>query len=191
MALGFYFDAGKCIGCRTCEIACKDKWDLEVGVAFRIVRSFEYGNYPEATIFHYSSSCNHCERPLCVANCPQGAMYIADDGTVLHDEAMCIGCGTCVASCPYGVPKLLGESGKAGKCNACSERRAEGLAPACVESCHMRCLDFGEESELAAKYGSGYVHDAQFLPSSDETGPRTMILMDRSAESANLFEKFF
>ena len=56
MALGFYFDANKCIGCRTCQIACKDKNNLEVGVLFRQVRTFETGSYPDAKMYHFSRS---------------------------------------------------------------------------------------------------------------------------------------
>ena len=76
----FYFNMANCIGCRTCQIACKDVNDLEVGTLFRHVDSFETGAYPSAVLYHYSSSCNHCEEPACVANCPTGAMYIDEEG---------------------------------------------------------------------------------------------------------------
>ena len=101
MALGFYFDGNRCSGCKTCIIACKDFKELPVGINFRRVFSMETGTYPTAQAYHYSMACNHCETPACVVNCPSGAMHKGDDGTVQHDDEICIGCQTCVQSCPY------------------------------------------------------------------------------------------
>ena len=70
---GFYFNQQMCIGCRTCQVACKDKNDLEVGYLFRRVESFEVGEFPAPAIFHYSGACNHCHTPACVEVCPAGA----------------------------------------------------------------------------------------------------------------------
>ena len=70
MGNGFYFDMTACIGCRTCQVACKDKNDLEMGVIFRRLSDFEVGEYPAVQTYHYSGSCNHCEKPECVAACP-------------------------------------------------------------------------------------------------------------------------
>ena len=93
MGNGFYFDMTACIGCRTCQVACKDKNDLEMGVIFRRLSDFEVGEYPAVQTYHYSGSCNHCEKPECVAACPNAAMYIdEEDGTVQHDDEKCIGC---------------------------------------------------------------------------------------------------
>lgn len=104
MSLGFYVDLASCIGCKTCQVACKDRRDIQVaGPRLRRVDTFECGTYPEVAMFHLNISCNHCESPACVANCPTGAMYKDDDGTVQHDDEACIGCQTCVNSCPYGA----------------------------------------------------------------------------------------
>ncbi len=70
--LGFYYDMTACIACKTCQIACKDKNNLEVGVLFRRLYTFEGGRFPNPWIYHISVSCNHCEDPRCVANCPTG-----------------------------------------------------------------------------------------------------------------------
>ena len=133
MALGFYFDMTSCFGCRTCQVACKDKNDLEIGVVFRNVTCREVGTFPTPGAFHFSATCNHCENPMCVANCPSGAMYKTEEGPVLHDDELCMGCGTCVEACPYQVPKML-ETGKAGKCDTCIGLRANGNNPACVDA---------------------------------------------------------
>ncbi len=87
MSLGFYVDLGSCIGCKTCQVACKDRRDIQVaGPRLRRVDTFECGTYPEVGLFHLNISCNHCESPACVANCPTGAMYKDADGTVQHDD---------------------------------------------------------------------------------------------------------
>ena len=73
--LGFYFDSTLCIGCRTCQVACKDKNGLPAGISYRVVRSFETGDYPRPGFYHYSGACNHCFSPACVASCPVGAIH--------------------------------------------------------------------------------------------------------------------
>ena len=173
--LGFYFDGTQCTGCRTCQVACKDKNRLEVGTNFREVCSFESGSYPDARIYHYSGACNHCENPACIAVCASGAMYKAEDGTVICDTEMCGGCGACVEACPYKAPKML-DNGKVGKCDACAYLRAKGQNPACVDSCLMRCLEFGDLEELAAKHeGEELVCALPFLPDPDITTPSLLI----------------
>ena len=98
---GFYFNQRNCIGCKTCQIACKDKNDLDIGVVFRHVNDYEVGTYPDATGYHYAATCNHCIDPACVAVCPNAATYIdKKDGTVQHDDEKCIGCEYCVKACP-------------------------------------------------------------------------------------------
>ena len=81
MSLGFYVDLASCIGCKTCQVACKDRRDIQVaGPRLRRVDTFECGTDPEVAMFHLNLSCHHCESPACVANCPTGAMYKDDDG---------------------------------------------------------------------------------------------------------------
>ena len=90
--MGFYFDQNSCVGCKTCQVACKDKNDLEVGTLFRHVVDFEIGEFPSVKSYHYAATCNHCENPACVEACPTEAMYIDEtDGTVQHDDEKCIG----------------------------------------------------------------------------------------------------
>ncbi|MCL1799025.1 MAG: 4Fe-4S dicluster domain-containing protein [Eggerthellaceae bacterium] len=174
--LGFYFNQDDCVGCHTCQIACKDYHNLEIGVLYRNVESYETGDYPTPGLYHYAKTCNHCERPLCVASCPSGAMYIAEDGTVQQDPELCIGDKACVDACPYGVPQYLPATMKVGKCDACAELRAEGHNPACIDACNMRVLEFGALDELRAKHpGKQLVSDLPILPSSSQTGPSTII----------------
>lgn len=178
---GFYFDQQACIGCRTCQIACKDKNDLKVGMLFREVKSFETGTFPEARTYHVSATCNNCANPACVAVCPVGAMYIdEEDGTTQHDDDLCIGCQMCVNSCPYGVPKFDEELSISRKCDSCIELRANGEQPACVASCVMRALEFGPLDELVAAHPDA-VDQIAVMPDASETGPSVRILVRAAA----------
>ena len=181
---GFYYDQTVCIGCRTCQVACKNKNQLEVGTLFRQVNSFEIGSFPNVRLYHHASTCNHCEAPACVVACPDGAMYIDDeDGTVQHDDSKCIDCNYCVEACPYGVPQYIEELGVVHKCDACIQLRSNGEQPACVAACPMRALEFGDVEELAAKHPDA-VKDIAILPDSSTTNPNTLILpKDAALES--------
>lgn len=174
MALGFYFDMHRCTGCRACQVACKDKNRLDVGTIFRQAYSFSVGSFPNVAGYSYSASCNHCERPACVANCPTGAMFKSDEGVVLHDDEMCIGCETCVKECPYGVPRML-PSGISGKCNSCVHQRSVDINPICVDACPNRALQFGDLDELKERYGEELVNEIAILPSAETTGPNVLI----------------
>ncbi|MEG0417987.1 4Fe-4S dicluster domain-containing protein [Gordonibacter sp.] len=188
-SLGFYFNQENCIGCRACQVACVDRNDLAVGHLYRRVSSFETGKYPEARVYHYSAACNHCEKPACAANCPSGALQKADDGTVQRDKEVCIGCGTCVESCPYEVPILLEDQHISGKCDSCKAFRDQGANPVCVDACPMRALDFGDLDELAAKHGGDLVSALPILPSPDETVP-SLLVAPRAAALATEYKPF-
>ena len=176
MAFGFYFDMTRCIGCRACQVACKDKNRLGVGTLYRGVKSYTVGTFPDVKTYSYSASCNHCEDPICMKNCPVGAIKKAEDGTVIQDQEKCIGCRMCVKSCPYGHPKYFPEKGVSGKCDGCYGIRANGGQPACVAGCPNRALDFGDVDELRAKYGDDLnVGTIVVLPSPDETHPNVLI----------------
>ncbi|MEG2458668.1 MAG: 4Fe-4S dicluster domain-containing protein [Raoultibacter sp.] len=187
--LGFYYNQDNCIGCRACQIACLDRNDLPVGSLYRHVVSFETGTYPAASVYHYSVSCNHCEKPACVATCPAGAMQKTEDGTVQRDADKCIGCGTCVKNCPYEVPILLEDQHISGKCDSCKSFRDQGKNPVCVDACPMRALDFGDLDELAAKYGKETVNALPILPSPDQTNP-SLLITPRKAALATDYKSF-
>lgn len=173
--LGFYFDMNRCIGCKACQIACKDVNDLEVGTLFRKVVHYETGSFPEVGAFNYSATCNHCAKPQCVEVCPVGAMHKAEDGTVQHDDDACLGCQYCVMACPYGVPQFVEQLGITKKCTSCAPLRAQGEEPACVASCTMRCIDFGDLDELREKHGVEGVRDLSILPDSSITEPSLIV----------------
>lgn len=176
MAKAFYFDMTSCIGCKACQMACKDKNDLAVGTLFRHVDGYEVGSYPTPGIYYMSATCNHCGNPACVANCPTGAMYRdEEEGVVLHDDELCDGCGNCVTACPYAIPQILEDKNIVGKCDSCIGIRKNGGQPQCVAACPMRALDFGELSDLMADHPDAVlVTELPFMPESD-TVPATLV----------------
>ena len=98
--VGVYFDQTACIGCKTCQIACRDKNALyKTGEIFRNVDTTEAGEFPSVRSYSTSISCNHCASPACFAHCHSGAMYIAEEpGVVLHADDKCNGCESCVSA---------------------------------------------------------------------------------------------
>lgn len=186
MAKGFYFDMTTCVGCKACAIACKDRNNTETGVNFRIVKTYETGEFPNPGFYHYSSSCNHCEEPACVPVCPVGAMYKTEEGAVVVDQALCVGCLSCSKACPYKAPKFMKSIEKMGKCDSCYAQRQEGKNPACVDACMMRCLKFGEISEFK---GEKPVDELPMLPNADETKPNLAIKPKTAAKEENFVQK--
>ncbi|MBX9032413.1 4Fe-4S dicluster domain-containing protein [Gordonibacter massiliensis (ex Traore et al. 2017)] len=172
---GFYFNQRNCIGCKTCQVACKDKNDLDIGILFRHVTDYEVGSYPTAKVYHYAATCNHCKDPACIAVCPNAAMYIdEEDGTVQHDDEKCIDCQYCVKACPYGVPQYIESINKVHKCDACIQLRAMGEQPACVAACPMRALEFGPIDELRSAHPDA-VDAIAILPDPTQTNPSVAI----------------
>ncbi len=190
--LGFYFDASACTGCKACQIACKDKNDLPVGVIWRRVYNYAGGGWVADArhkdlmvpnnVFAYSISaaCMHCQDPVCVSICPTTAMSKDENGVVTVDADKCIGCRYCEWACPYSAPQFNEAAGIMTKCNMCQDLVAEGGNPACVDACPMRALEFGELSELQAKYGT--LDAIAPLPSGDNTHPSIVITPHRNAE---------
>lgn len=185
--LAFYFEQRHCVGCDTCQIACKDKNDLAVGQLFRKVYEVSGGSFrkrdgavfPEVYAFWVSISCNHCIRPKCIESCPTGALQKrTQDGIVYIDQDRCIGCRRCLGSCPYGSPQYNPVTRKVGKCDFCRDLLAQNKPPACVSSCPVRALDYGPLDGLRKKFGS--VSETKGLPLAD-TEPALVITPHRHA----------
>lgn len=186
---GFYFNADRCIGCRACQIACKDKNDLDVGVLYRQVRSYETGGFPSPGYYHLSSTCNHCAAPACAAVCPEVAIIKdPDSGIVVIDQELCIGCKLCIDACPYMVPQYLADENKVNKCDFCGDLLVSGEGPACVTACPQRILSFGDIDELASRY-PGAVKDLPAIPDSSQTGPSVIITPRASALATGFRQK--
>jgi anaerobic dimethyl sulfoxide reductase subunit B (iron-sulfur subunit) len=187
--LAFYFDASSCVGCKTCQVACKDKNNLPLGVRWRRVYEYAGGAWvphgdqmQPSNVYAYTLSvaCMHCQSPLCVEACPAGAMTKRADGIVLIDADKCIGCRYCEWACPYGAPQFDEARGVMTKCDMCQDLLAQGQNPVCVDACPLRALQVGELSELQAQHG--VVNAMEPLPSGSLTAPALVLTPHRHAQ---------
>jgi len=133
----------RCIGCHACEVHCKTKNDLPVGVRHCHIiadNSKVVGDTPK-TEFSFVS-CFHCDDPECVEACATGAMQKREDGIVFVDESECVGCQACIEACPWDVPQWRPETETVSKCDYCRDRVDQGLEPACVAKCTAHALEW-------------------------------------------------
>jgi formate dehydrogenase iron-sulfur subunit len=164
-------DVSRCIGCRSCMRACKQANDLPDNTD--LTADFPGSWEPQDLRFdqwtvvnpvtgqntdgvevtrNVKSQCMQCLEPTCVSVCPVGAMTKSDLGPILYSADRCIGCRYCMMACPFDIPKFEWDGGMfsvIGKCQMCTHTRlAEGLLPACVESCPTGALKFGRRDTL-------------------------------------------
>lgn len=171
--LGLVIDLDTCVGCHACAVNCKewntggeagilpdyDKYGTQPdGVWFNRIHSYESGKGSACRTVNLPRSCLHCEDALCVTVCPTGASYKrAEDGIVLIDTDICIGCKLCSWACPYGAREFDEEVGVMRKCTLCIDRienkdlpEAE-REPACVATCPSRARHFGDLADPRSK----------------------------------------
>jgi tetrathionate reductase subunit B len=138
-------DLRKCVTCHACTVACNAEWDVPAGCARTRVRTTPLaGTFPELTSSSYVAQCNHCDHPSCVEACPSGATYKDAGGIVRVDANVCIGCGFCVAACPYEARFISPRTKKVDKCDFCRPRIDRGELPACVTTCTGHAKTFGD-----------------------------------------------
>jgi formate dehydrogenase beta subunit len=169
MGVAKLIDTTTCIGCKACEVACLE-WN---GLSFSdTVFDNSYQTQPETSwnfwnlikfneyepeggslmLLMRKDQCLHCEEPGCLIACPaEGAIVQYANGIVDFQQDQCIGCGYCLAGCPFNIPKFSPASHKVFKCTLCSDRVNEGLEPACIKACPTGCLEFGTKAEMTAK----------------------------------------
>ncbi len=159
-------DVSVCIGCKACQVACMEWNDLrdEVGEcdgtynapqdltpsSFEVMRFSEYENEEgDLEWLIRKDNCMHCADPGCLKACPSpGAIVQYANGIVDFNSEHCIGCGYCVAGCPFNIPRISKKDNKAYKCTLCSDRVYHGLEPACVKSCPTGSIQFGTKEQM-------------------------------------------
>ena len=173
--LSLMIDMARCIGCKSCEAACKQEHGLGPHEYRNKVLWLEAPNTPHVDLL--TVTCQHCERPACLRACPVNPKAIHKDpvtGVVAVDESRCTGCSECVTACPYGAMGFDPIDHHAVKCDLCADRRGRGEKPACASVCPTTAIRFGERTEhLAAAEADDRVpvdHD-HFL-----MGPATVYL---------------
>jgi len=149
------FDSSACIGCRQCVEACKDWNDLPRGNTYKINASTWLTIEPpilegQSEVWG-RNSCMHCEYPVCAAVCPVEAITKYDEGPVVIDQDLCIGCEYCIYACPWHVIAKSDVSGKATKCTMCADRQVDGNEPFCVHACPVGALSFGLVDAMQAE----------------------------------------
>ncbi len=171
--LGFFTDTSVCIGCKACEVACKE-WNLvpadagpsgsgSTRMADLDLLGMSYDNTGDlgANTWRHvafvesgdrwlmsSDVCKHCTHAACLDVCPTGALIRTEFDTVYVQPDVCNGCGYCVPACPYGVIDIRPGDGRAFKCTLCYDRTKDGLTPACAQACPTESIQFGPLDEL-------------------------------------------
>ncbi|MEW5745750.1 MAG: 4Fe-4S dicluster domain-containing protein [Nitrospirota bacterium] len=163
-------DLTKCIGCRSCQIACKS-WNNR-GVkpttlngnftnpvdmnseAYTVVKFVETEKDNMISGWDFiKTQCMHCKDPACASACPVGAFEKRQDGPVIYHDERCIGCRYCMMACPFDVPKYEWEktSPIVQKCTFCADRLAMGMTPACAKACAPKAIIFGSYDEIVSE----------------------------------------
>ncbi|MES1247002.1 MAG: 4Fe-4S dicluster domain-containing protein [Actinomycetota bacterium] len=175
--VGFFTDTSVCIGCKACEVACKE-WNL-VPQDGQVWTGNSYDNTGELSANTWrhvafieqekplkvedgaiglrwlmeSDVCKHCTHAGCLDVCPTGALFRTEFGTVVVQEDVCNGCGYCVPACPFGVIAKREEpkDGRVFKCTLCYDRLRGGHEPACAKACPTQSIQFGPVDELRTR----------------------------------------
>ncbi|HVS32833.1 MAG TPA: 4Fe-4S dicluster domain-containing protein [Thermoanaerobaculia bacterium] len=170
---GFFTDSTLCIGCKACEVACKEwnevpedglswsghSYDNTVALGHSTWRHVKFveseiaigkgGNAADRFSWQFSSDvCKHCENAGCLEACPTGSIIRTEFGGVFIQPDICNGCGYCVVACPFGVVDRRPTDGRAFKCTFCYDRQKAGLQPACAKACPTGSILFGDLHEL-------------------------------------------
>src|SRR5215212_5690566 len=170
---GFLTDSTLCIGCKACEVACKEwndvpsdgftfsghSYDNTRGLGHSTWRHVKFvesgttigagGNAPDLLSWQFSSDvCKHCEHAGCLVACPTGSIIRTEFGGVYIQPDICNGCGYCVVACPFGVVDRRPDDGRAFKCTFCYDRQKAGEQPACAKACPTGSILFGDLEKL-------------------------------------------
>lgn len=169
---GFFTDTTVCIGCKACEVACKQwnqlpddglfltgmSYDNTVALGSSTWRHVAFIERPVPLQSQQTSSdfswlfmsdvCKHCKRAGCLEACPTGAIVRTEFNSVYVQPDVCNGCGYCVVTCPFGVIDRREDDGRAWKCTLCYDRLKDDMTPACAKACPTESIVFGDLDDL-------------------------------------------
>jgi formate dehydrogenase iron-sulfur subunit len=163
--MGFFTDTSVCIGCKACEVACKEWNEVPpdpIGFTgesydntgalgadtWRHVAFVEQEVHDGMRWLMASDVCKHCTSAACLEVCPTGALFRTEFGTVVVQEDICNGCGYCVVACPFGVLDKRERDGRVWKCTLCYDRLKDDKTPACAQACPTESIQFGPLDDL-------------------------------------------
>lgn len=160
--IGVLVDTTRCIGCRSCEVACGEAHSLEVPdvandgaleterTTTTRQRTVVNRYATDAGTVYVKRQCMHCWQPACTAACLTNAMFKTHEGPVIWREPKCMGCRYCMVACPFEVPRFEYDSPtpRIEKCTLCWNRLEQGRIPACVRACPVDALMFGSKRDL-------------------------------------------
>lgn len=151
MAFGILFDQNLCIGCGTCEIRCQEEHKIKIHKAEKLdENTFTFVEEVASGTFQ-RHLCMHCLNPACASACPVSALRQMENGAIIYDPNICLGCRYCMFACPFNIPKYEYKSPvpRVRKCDFCYETKtSKGLEPPCASSCPTGATLFGEREEL-------------------------------------------
>lgn len=160
--LGMIIDSSRCIDCKACLVSCKvannvpeNQWRnwIKESHASRDAVSALASDGESGKTTYQPGGCMQCANAPCLEACPTGATFKNEaDGVVLVDKGLCIGCGNCIPACPYGARFRHATDNVVDKCDFCEDRRAQGLLPACVDTCITKARIFGPIDEAIQEY---------------------------------------
>jgi formate dehydrogenase iron-sulfur subunit len=151
-AMGFYTDTTVCIGCKACQVACKEWNQLPaINGGKNVLSGNSYDNTVQLDGINWlmmSDVCKHCVQAGCLEVCPTGAIMRTEFDTVVIQQDVCNGCRYCIAACPFDVIGINDATHTAQKCTLCYDRLKVGMVPACAQACPTQSIQFGTITDL-------------------------------------------
>lgn len=139
-----YVNEKWCLGCHLCEYYCAFA-NSHIDDMAKALKGKPI--FPRIQVedgdggVHFAVSCRHCEEPLCVKGCITGALSV-EDGVICVNQDKCVGCYTCILSCPYGAVMPAEDGRVVQKCELCIHNA--GGEPVCVKGCPNQAIVFEE-----------------------------------------------
>lgn len=186
----YLLDLGRCLGCQACVAACKTGNELARDVQYITISEKSWGKFPALTSVIENKRCYHCAEAACVSVCPTGALY-KENGLTRLERDWCSGCGYCVETCPFGIPKIAPD-GQSSKCDGCAQVVKAGGQPWCVKTCPSGALRYGEREEILAEARQRLVTlqtrypRARLYGETEAGGLGVIVVMPEEAEALDL-----